>query len=67
MVMTDQEKVEEEYPLSRECPECGEVMVREHWTGYGLGDQYKWYCRDCGAERAGGEEPDSELFPYPFD
>ena len=68
--LLDEEDGEEEEldPLPvRECPECDEVMVREHWTGYGLGDQYKWYCRDCGAERAGGEKPDSELFPYPFD
>ena len=51
----------------RECPVCGEAMAREHWTGYGLGDQYKWHCRDCGALRAGGEEADSELSAYPFE
>ena len=42
-------------------------MVRDPWTGYGLGDQYRWYCRDCGALRVGGEEADSELSAYPFE
>ena len=65
-VVNDDEE-DQSMPI-RQCPECGEFALgREHWRGYGLGDQYKWHCRECGALRAGGEERDSELFPYPFE
>ena len=64
---TEESQYDDEGLPVRECPVCGEAMVRDVWTGYGLGDLYKWHCRDCGTLMAGGETADSELHPYPFE
>ena len=62
----EEEEEEELEPLPvRICPACGEdEMVREREPCYALNGDYEWRCTICGLLKAGGEDHNSELFPF---